>query len=105
MNGQREKYENSKIILENQIYFIDVESIPGVPGASWRVPGASQHRKIMKKTYFYKNHQKIDSRPRIESFCYGHFYGNDPSRQRPQKKSSLIKKPEDFQLSAWQFCR
>ena len=68
------------------------------------IPGAPRHRKMMKKLIFIKK-KKIDLRPRIESFFYGHFYGNDPGCQRPQKKSSLIKKPEDFQLSAWEFCR
>ena len=32
---------------------IDVESIPGVPGASGWFPGAPQHRKMMKKILFY----------------------------------------------------
>ena len=43
---------------EQMIVYIDVESIPGVPGASGRVPGAPQHRKIMKNHFCYNKSLK-----------------------------------------------
>ena len=48
------KYSKIKQHQKTRFFSVDVESIPGVPGASWRVPGAPQHRKIMKKPIFTK---------------------------------------------------
>ena len=42
---------------EIKLVFIDVESIPVVPGASERVPRAPQHRKI-RKIHFFKKIKK-----------------------------------------------
>ena len=60
MDYERTMTEHGKNEYIQQTFFIDVESIPGVPGASGRVPGAPRHRKMMKKTIFIKNLQKID---------------------------------------------
>ena len=68
MNYEGIKRKNKTYGKQNRksetIYFfpIDVESIPGVPGASGRVPGAPRHRKIRKIQILEKS-QKIDSSP------------------------------------------
>ena len=47
--------DSKKIIirLNNSTTSIDVESIPGVPGASGRVPRDARHRKTMKTLFCY----------------------------------------------------
>ena len=58
MEQKLKRYENIEKTTKKSFFSVDVESIPGVPGASWRVPGAPQHRKMMKKHIFTKIKKK-----------------------------------------------
>ena len=50
----RKNMKNTKKIKKSFFFSIDVESIPSVPGASGRVPGAPRHRKMMKIQFLMK---------------------------------------------------